>query len=121
MPRGGDVFRSGVNGIPEPEILQAMAVTQGALPPDTVNKTVAGFETSTPAVAGHSGGEARPTVQRLSDTPSIRVLRLASVVRTIVLVLLVFLTHAAVGHGRGLVAFVFTQTVSERLGRGQFV
>ena len=51
--------------IPEPEILQPMAVTQGALLPDTVNKTVAGFVTSTPAVrhAGHSGGKARPTVQ----------------------------------------------------------
>ena len=37
--------------IPEPEILQPMAVTRGALPPDTVNKTVESFDTSTPAVA----------------------------------------------------------------------
>ena len=36
---------------PEPEILQPRAATQGALPPDTVNNTVAGFDTSTPAVA----------------------------------------------------------------------
>ena len=37
--------------IPEPEIFQPMAITQGALLPDTVNKTVAGLDTSTPAVA----------------------------------------------------------------------
>ena len=96
--------------IPELEILQPRAAPQGALPPDTVNKTVAGFATG----------------QRLSDTLSVRVLRLASVVRTIVLVLLVFLTHVAVGYSRGLVAFVFTQpgaegALSERFGRGQFV
>ena len=37
--------------IPEIDILQPNAATPGALPPDTVNKTVAGFDTSTPAVA----------------------------------------------------------------------
>ena len=40
-----------VLSIPEPEILQPRAAPQGALPPDTVNKTVAGFDTITPAVA----------------------------------------------------------------------
>ena len=37
--------------IPEPGILQPWAASHGALPPDTVNKTVAGFDASTPAVA----------------------------------------------------------------------
>ena len=37
--------------IPEPEILQPRAAPQGALSPDTINKTVVGFDTSTPAVA----------------------------------------------------------------------
>ena len=106
--------------IPEPEIVQPKAATQGALPPDTINETVAGFDTSTPAVATPATvvGKPDPQVKGLSDTPSVRVLRLASVVRTI---LLVFLTHAAVGHSRGLAAYVFTQpgaggALSERFG-----
>ena len=79
---------------PDPEILQPGAVAQGVLPADTMNKSVTGFDTST----------------QVRDFPTL--LRLASVVWTIVLVFLVFLvflTYAAVGHGRGLVAFVFTK------------
>ena len=36
---------------PEPEILQPGVAAQGVPPPDTVTNTVAGFDTSTPAVA----------------------------------------------------------------------
>ena len=36
---------------PEAEILQPEAAAQGVLPQDTVTNTVAGFDTSTPAVA----------------------------------------------------------------------
>ena len=79
---------------PEAEILQPEAAAQGVLPQDTVTNTVAGFDTSTPALAC---GAAGTTGQRLSDTPAVGVLRFASVVRTFVLVFLVFLTYAAVG------------------------
>ena len=36
---------------PDPDLLQPGAVAQGVLPADTVNKSVAGFDTSTPLVA----------------------------------------------------------------------
>ena len=57
--------------IPEPEILQQMAVTQGVLPPDTVNKTVAGFDTSTPAVATPATVVGKPDPQS-KDFPTLR-------------------------------------------------
>ena len=57
--------------IPEPEILQPMAVTQGALSPDTVNKTVAGFDTSTPAVATPATVVGKPDPQS-KDFPTLR-------------------------------------------------
>ena len=107
--------------IPEPEILQPRAATQGALPPDTVNKTVAGFNTPTIAAPATVVGQPDPQAKDVltlcqSDSSDL----LPS------FVLLVFLTHAAVGHSRGLVAFVFTQpgaggALSESFGRGQFL
>ena len=57
--------------IPEPEILQPMAVTQWALPPDTVNKTVAGFDTSTSAVATPATVVGKPDPQS-KDFPTLR-------------------------------------------------
>ena len=57
--------------IPEPEILQPMAATQGALPPDTVNKTVAGFDTSTPAVVTPATVLGKPDPQA-KDFPTLR-------------------------------------------------
>ena len=36
---------------PETEILQPRTTAQGVLPPGTITNTVAGFDTSTPAVA----------------------------------------------------------------------
>ena len=57
--------------IPEPEILQPRAATQGALPPDTVNKTVAGFDTSTPAVATPATVVGQPDPQA-KDFPTLR-------------------------------------------------
>ena len=93
---------------PEAEILHLGAAAQGVLPQDTVINTVAGFDTSTPAVATPVPVVGQPESQA-KDFPTLGVLRLASVVRTVVLVFLVFLTHAAVGHSRGLVAFFFTQ------------
>ena len=90
---------------PEAEILQPGAAAQGVLPQDTMTNTVAGFDTSTPAVATPPRA-AGTTGQRLSDTPAV-----------------VFLTNAAVGHITGLVAFFFTQpgawgALSEWSGRG---
>ena len=57
--------------IPEPEIVQPMAVTQGALPPDTVNKTVASFDTSTQAVATPATVVGKPDPQS-KDFPTLR-------------------------------------------------
>ena len=57
--------------IPESEILQPMTVTQGALPPDTVNKTVASFYTSTPAVAMPATVVGKPDPQS-KDFPTLR-------------------------------------------------
>ena len=56
--------------IPEPEILQPMAATQGAVPPDTVNKTVAAFDTSTPAVATPATVVGKPDPQA-KDFPTL--------------------------------------------------
>ena len=57
--------------IPEPEILQPRVAPQGALPPDTVNKTVAGFDTSTPAVATPATVVGQPDPQA-KDFPILR-------------------------------------------------
>ena len=57
--------------IPEPEILQPKAAIQGALPPDTVNKTLAGFDTSTPAVATPATVVGKPDPQA-KDFPTLR-------------------------------------------------
>ena len=57
--------------IPELENLQPMAVTQGALPPDTVNKTVASFDTSMPAVAKMATVVGKPNPQS-KDFPTLR-------------------------------------------------
>ena len=57
--------------IPEPDIFQPMAVTQWALLPDTVNKTVAGFDTSTPAVATPATMVGKPGPQS-NDVPTLR-------------------------------------------------
>ena len=53
--------------IPEPEPRAA----QGALPPDTVNKTVAGFDTSTPAIATPATVVGQPDPQA-NDFPTFR-------------------------------------------------
>ena len=57
--------------IPEIENLQPMAVTQGALPPDTVNNIVASFDTSTPAVAKLATVVGKPDPQS-KDFPTLR-------------------------------------------------
>ena len=87
--------------IPEPGILQPRAAPHGALPPDTVNKTVAGFDTSTPAVATPATVVGQPDPQA-KDFPTLRL---------------------SESSGRGLVAFVFTQpgaggALSEVSGEG---
>ena len=99
---------------PEPGILQPGAAAQGVLPPETVTNTAAGFDTSTPAVATPAPVVGQPEPQA-KDFPTLW-LRLASLVRTVVLV---FLTHAAVGHSRGLVAFFLNQQ-GEILLRGDW-
>ena len=90
------------------EVLRPGAAAQGVLPPGTMANTVPAFDTSTPAVATPAPvvGQPEPKAKAFSDTPAAGVPRLASVVRTIVLV---FLTHAAMGNSRGLVADIFTQ------------
>ena len=83
------------------------AAAQGVLPPGTVANTVPAFDSSTPAVAMPAPvvGQPEPKTKDF-HTPAAGVPRLAFVVQTIVLV---FLTHAALGNSRGLVADIFTQ------------
>ena len=57
--------------IPEPEIFQPKAATQWALLPDTVNKTVEGFDTSTPDVATPATVVGKPDPQA-KDFPTLR-------------------------------------------------
>ena len=90
---------------PGTELLKPGDAAQGVLPPGTVANAVAAFDTSTPVVATPASVVGQPE-PKAKDTPAVGVPRLASVVRTVVLV---FLTHAAVGHSRGLVASFFTQ------------
>ena len=93
---------------PGADVLQPGAAAQGVLPPDTVANTVATFDMSTPAVATPAPVVGQPEL-KAKEFPTLQlsgVPRLASVVRTVVLV---FLTHAAVGNSRGLVAAFFIQ------------
>ena len=60
---------------PDAEILQPGAVAQGVLPAYTVNKSVTGFEYAACCHTSYSGGEADPTGQGPSDTPTVRILR----------------------------------------------
>ena len=56
---------------PEAEILQPEAAAQGVLPQDTVTHTVAGFDTSTPAVATPATVVGQPQPQA-KDFPTLR-------------------------------------------------
>ena len=94
---------------PDPDLLQWEAVAQELLPAYTVNRSVTGFDTSTPFVA-------TPAIVMGQQIPHVKnfpkLVGIATVVWTVIFVFLVFLTYAAVGHGRGLVAFVFSQRCS---------
>ena len=95
---------------PDPDLLQPGAVAQEVLPADTINKSVTGFDTSTPLVATPAIVVGQQTPQ-VKDFPTLNLSESSELLPSFGLspVFLVFLTYAAVGHGRGLVAFVFTQ------------
>ena len=109
---------------PDPGPLQPGAVAQELLLAETVNKSVTGFDTSTPFVPTPAivMGQQMPQVKNfptldLSESsellPSIGLSSSSS-------------SSSSVGHGGGRVAFVFTQpcaggSLSERSERGQFV
>ena len=96
---------------PGVEVLQPGAYAQVVLPPATVANTVTAVDMSTPFVATPAPVVEQPGMQaKKFPTPTVGVPQLASVARTVVLV---FLTHAAMGNSRGLVAALFTQSCTE--------
>ena len=97
---------------PDPDLLQPEAVAQEVLPADTVNESVTGFDTSMPLVATPAKLVDQKTPQ-VEDFPTLDLLESSELLPSFGLSTSSSSssspTYAAVGHGRWLIAFVFTQ------------